>query len=248
MAARAAVGLLGWEARRAAAREAALTGTPGVVTSLVSTDEADVLRRRTGREVTWLPPAVGIPARPIDPADGLVFLGGLDYLPNLVALRCYRDEVLPHLDPADPRQVLHVVGHVPDSARAELDVPGIELHGFVDDLAAALRRTMMVAPLAAGGGVKLKVLDGMAHGLPVAGLPGAFEGLGLPPELRLHADDGRSLAGLIRELIDSPARCAALGLAAREFMVDNFSAAAAAARWRDVLDGLPASAGEQPAG
>ncbi|WP_409331699.1 glycosyltransferase [Trujillonella humicola] len=233
-AARAALLLLGWEARRMAARESAVTASAAAV-SLVSRTEAADLARHTGRPVEWLPPAVSVPEAPVTQRDGLVFLGGLDYLPNVQALRFYRDEVLPGLDPADPRHLLHVVGHCPDEIRAELDVPGIELHGYVEDLHAALHRRLLVAPLVAGGGVKLKVLDGMAHGLPVAGTPGAFEGLGLPDGLALQAADGPALGALVRELVADPARCREVGVRARAVVAEEFSAAAAARRWAGLL-------------
>jgi O-antigen biosynthesis protein len=189
--------------------------------------------------VTWLPPAVGLPDEPVPQSDGLVFLGGLDYLPNLQSLVFYRDSVLPHLDPEDPRHVLHVVGACPDDARARLDVPGIVLHGYVDDLAAALSRRVLVAPLVAGGGIKLKVLDGMAHGLPVVGTPAAFAGLPLPEELHRVAEDGPGLARLIREMVSDPALCAELGLLGRRFIGEHFVLRAASARWRELLAGLP---------
>ncbi len=233
-AARVAVRLLGWEARRMAVREQQVSASADAV-SLVSRSEAALLAGRTGRDVTWLPPAVRVPAEPAEPRDGLVFLGGLDYLPNLQALRFYRDEVLPRLDAGDPRHVLHVVGHCPDDVRAELDVPGIVLHGYADDLRAALGRRVLVAPLVAGGGVKLKVLDGMAHGLPVAGMPGAFEGLGLPDGLELRAEDGPGLAGLVRDLAADPERCRAVGLQARTVVARDFTTEAAARRWDDLL-------------
>ncbi len=235
--ARLAVRLLGWEARRAEGRELALTCS-SLVVSLVSRDEVRILRERTGRDIAWLPPATAVPARAVDRGDGLVFLGGLDYLPNLRALRLYRDDVLPHLDPDDPRQVLHVVGHAPDRVRAELDVPGIVVHGFADDLAGALSRSIMVAPLDDAGGIKLKVLEGMAHGLPVAGLPGAFEGLGLPADLRAQAKDGPHLAVVIRELLEDSDRCSALSRGGRAFVEADFSPAAAQKRWQAVLERL----------
>lgn len=236
-AARVATRLLGWEARRTAAREADVCARADAVT-LVSQDEAVQLAARTGRRVDWLPPAVRIPDAPVAPQDGLVFLGGLDYLPNVQALRWYRDDVLPHLDPMDERLVLHVVGHCPPDVRAELAVPGIEVHGYVDDLAAALSRRMLVAPLVAGGGIKLKVLDAMAHGLPVVGTPGAFEGTALPPEVSVCRIAGPALAAEIRALADDPARCRDLGAAAREHVRSHFDLGAATRRWGDLLDRL----------
>ncbi|MGY1846848.1 MULTISPECIES: glycosyltransferase [unclassified Blastococcus] len=238
VAARSAVALLGWESRRVAQRERTVAASVAAV-SLVSRSEAELLAERTRREVAWLPPAVPVPDQPVEPGDGLVFLGGLDYLPNVQALRFYRDEVLPHLDPGDPQQVLHVVGHCPDAVRAQLDVPGIVLHGYVDDLHAALGRRALVAPLVAGGGVKLKVLDGMAHGLPVVGTAGAFEGLGLPADVRLQADDPAELAALVRELVKDPEQCRQRGARSRAVVEESFSGRAAARRWSELLDRLP---------
>jgi glycosyltransferase involved in cell wall biosynthesis len=233
-AGRAATLLLGLEARRTARREVEVAHRAAAV-SLVARQEVDELARRSGRPVAWLPPAVGLPEDPAPQADGLVFLGGLDYLPNLQSLDWYRDEVLPHLDPADPRHVLHVVGACPEEARRRLDVPGMVLHGYVDDLAAALSRRVLVAPLVAGGGIKLKVLDGMAHGLPVVGTPAAFAGLPLPEELHLVAEDGAAFARLVRDLVDDPERCTELGRLGRDLVAEHFVLTAASRRWREVL-------------
>lgn len=242
VAGRLAVLMLGWESRRVAARELAVC-TSATAVSLVSHSEAHLLQQRAARHVAWLPPAVPIPPHPVEQNDGLVFLGGLDYLPNLQALRFYRDEVLPGLDPADPRHVLHVIGHCPENARKELDVPGIVLHGYVADLHVALSRRALVAPLVAGGGVKLKVLDGMAHGLPVVGMPGAFEGLGLPDDVGMRAESGKELAARVREAAADPARCRRLGLRSRSLVTENFSLGAATRRWAELLEGLFTRAG-----
>jgi hypothetical protein len=244
-AALAARALLGWEARRMAAREVEVARSTAAV-SLVARQEVVELQERAGVPVDWLPPAVSLPERPVDPRDGLVFLGGLDYLPNLQSLTWYRDEVLPHLDPTDPRHVLHVVGACPEAARRGLQVPGIVLHGYVNDLHAALGRRMLVAPLVAPGGIKLKVLDGLAHGLPVVGTPAAVAGLPLPDAARLVADDGPGLARLIHELAGDPGRCARVGLLGREVVAEHFVVSAAARRWQQVVDrllGQPADGG-----
>jgi hypothetical protein len=229
--------LLGWESRRIADRELMVCARASAV-SLVSRTEVDILQKRCGRQVAWLPPAVPIPDEPVEPHDGLIFLGGLDYLPNLQALRWYRNEVMPWLDADDPRHVLHVVGYSPESARRELDLPGIILHGYVDDLHAALSRRLLVAPLVVDGGIKLKVLEGMAQGLPVAGTPAAFTGLDLPDDVRLEAESGEKLADLVRRLVADPALCRSIGLRARKLVRTNYSLEAAMRRWSELLADL----------
>jgi len=238
-AAALAASLLGLEARRAAAREAQLASSAAAV-SLVSTEEADRLQRRTGRPVAWLPPAVDVPDEPVPAGDDLVFLGGLDYRPNADAVRVYRDEVLPGLRAALGGRTpqLHLVGHCPPELRGELEVPGVVVEGFVLDLRAALSRRALVAPLQDPGGVKLKVLDALAAGLPVVGTPQAFDGTGLPAELRHGAPDGAGLAQKVAEVVADDALRERLATGGRAHVARTFSPAAGAQRWGRLLDGL----------
>lgn len=244
--------VLGWEARRLAVREVQVARSRSAV-SLVSAEEASLLSRSAGRPVHWLPPSVDVPGSPVEHAPGLVFVGGLDYRPNLEALRHWRDQVAPHLPAGDERYLLHVVGHCPPALRGELDAPGLRAEGFLPDLRTALARQLMVAPLLDPGGVKLKVLDGMAHGLAVVGTPSAFEGLAAPPELRQEAPGGRAMAELVVELVRDTARREALQDAARAFASRSFGPQAAQRRWAELLEGLlggpaPGAADGRPSG
>ncbi|WP_194902652.1 glycosyltransferase [Quadrisphaera sp. INWT6] len=243
-AAALAASLLGFEARRAAAREGELARSAAAV-SLVSTEEAGRLQQRTGRPVAWLPPAVDVPDEPVPAGEGLLFLGGLDYRPNADAVRVYRDEVLPALRSAlgERTPELHLVGHCPPELRAELEVPGVVVEGFVPDLRAALSRRALVAPLQDPGGVKLKVLDALAAGLPVVGTPQAFDGTGLPADLRFGAPDGAGLARRAAEVVADDALRDRLAAGGRAHVARTFSPAAGAERWGRLLDGVTAGAG-----
>lgn len=75
---------------------------------------------------------------------------------------------------------LDVVGAVPDKLRAELEgsLRATRLLGFVDDPDTVFRHARMgVVPEVTGGGFKLKTLDYIFAGLPVAGLAPALEGV-----------------------------------------------------------------------
>jgi polysaccharide biosynthesis protein PslH len=106
---------------------------------------------------------------------------------------------------------LDVVGAVPDKLRAELEGNGLRatrLLGFVDDPATVFRTARMgVVPEATGGGFKLKTLDYIFGGLPVAGLTPALEGV--PEEVKRHLivrDDMDGLVEGICEVIGDDAR------------------------------------------
>ena len=69
---------------------------------------------------------------------------------------------------------LQMIGYCPDPVRDELTRPGLSFAGYVDDLEGELRQYRgFVAPITTGTGVKTKVLDAMAVGLPVVATPSA---------------------------------------------------------------------------
>jgi glycosyltransferase involved in cell wall biosynthesis len=101
---------------------------------------------------------------------------------------------------------LHVIGSVPEKLAREIraGARAVVLHGFVDDLQPHLDQARMaVVPEAIGGGFKLKILDYIFGGVPVATLSVATAGL--DAELRatmLCCNDPRSLVAAVCARID----------------------------------------------
>lgn len=114
-----------------------------------------------------------------DAADrsGLLFVGGFEHPPNVDAMQWFVNDVLPVVVAEQPDAVLHVVGSrmIPDIER--LAGPNVVIHGFVADLGPLQRSVRMsVAPLRFGAGVKGKVTQSLAVGLPVVGTSVSVEG------------------------------------------------------------------------
>ncbi|SFB64750.1 Glycosyltransferase involved in cell wall bisynthesis [Amycolatopsis marina] len=112
-------------------------------------------------------------------AGTLVFVGNLYYEPNARAVEAIRTTILPTLRTMETNTQVRVIGRGP----AELTRPaeGMTFTGRVDAINHALRdATVALAPLPAGSGAKIKVLDYMAAGLPVLGTTEAVTGL--PPD------------------------------------------------------------------
>ncbi|QUH05019.1 glycosyltransferase family 4 protein [Saccharopolyspora erythraea] len=109
-------------------------------------------------------------------AATLVFVGNLYYQPNARAVEAIRSVIMPALraDGLDVRA--RIVGRGP--AALTRGGQGIEFTGRVDTIDQALERTTLaLAPLTAGSGAKMKVLDYLAAGLPVLGTSEAVTGL-----------------------------------------------------------------------
>jgi GT2 family glycosyltransferase/glycosyltransferase involved in cell wall biosynthesis len=110
-----------------------------------------------------------------------VFVGSFAHAPNVDAAEWLLREIWPHAHAARPELRLHLVGaEAPPSLRALAAAPGVDLHGHVADLDALLDRCRVsVAPLRYGAGVKGKVNQALARGLPVVATECAAEGMQL---------------------------------------------------------------------
>jgi len=234
--------LLSHEARTLDRRELEVAREADAV-SLVAAAEANRLEQRAGVSVACLPMAVRIPENGADVAAGaagsVAFIGGLDYFPNEIAVRWFRTEVASRM--AHPPQfTLSVIGRAPDGVVAKLRSPAIRFLGYVDDVEAELRRhRAFVAPMVEGTGVKTKVLEAMAVGLPVVTTSAAVRGLGLDHGVHcLVADTGEEFLACIDRLARDEELAARVGAAGRDFVRRSFAPEIILRRWEMVLDNV----------
>lgn len=210
--------------------------------SLVSPDEAERFGRELGRPVFSLPMSVGaVDARwaPESAHGQPLFVGPLDYKPNLDALDYYQREIFPALQAAGAPSVLHHVGNAPERLRRLFKDQVVRFEGYVTDLAARLREAAcFVAPIVSGTGIKTKVLEAMAAGVPVVTTPEGVAGLQVA-----HGRDcfvcrrPADFAQALRALADR-GLATGLGENARRYVEDNFSLPVLRRRWATVLQEL----------
>jgi glycosyltransferase involved in cell wall biosynthesis len=132
----------------------------------------------------------------------LLFLGSLDWRPNLDGVRLLLDEVFPAVRAAEPDATLCLVGRNPprDLCRKAAALPGVELHGNVPDVRPFLAESVaLVVPLRIGGGSRLKILEALAAGVPVVSTRVGAEGLHLEPGRHLEVVE--DIADLAADLV-----------------------------------------------
>src|SRR5699024_4735168 len=88
----------------------------------------------------------------------IMFVGGFDHHPNRDAAVWLANEIMPVVWRTHPETVVHIVGSNPTDEVVSLHGAGVEVHGWVADLAGLYRAMrVVVAPLRFGAGVKGKV-------------------------------------------------------------------------------------------
>jgi glycosyltransferase involved in cell wall biosynthesis len=157
----------------------------------------------------------GVDTGQFQPSDSLreprtlLFLGSLEWRPNLDGVARLLDTVFPVVRRHEPDARLLIVGrNPPPSLRAAVSaVPGAELHANVADVRPFLARsTMMVVPLRIGGGSRLKILEALATATPVVSTRVGAEGLHLEAGRHLVVvEDVEELAEAIVQAIRDPA-------------------------------------------
>lgn len=112
-----------------------------------------------------------------DPGE-IVFVGGLNWFPNLDGLEYFANEILPILRRMNVTVPIRWIGIATPALQAQYAKSGIELTGFVDDIRPFLARAAcVVVPLRVGGGTRLKVLDAWASGKAMVSTRIGAEGL-----------------------------------------------------------------------
>ncbi|MDE2370336.1 MAG: TIGR03087 family PEP-CTERM/XrtA system glycosyltransferase [Burkholderiales bacterium] len=236
-------GLMSWVYRREARTLLALERSMSQaydVTSFISDADADLYRRlapESAARVRVIPN--GVDTDYYDPdlaheppyaagAETVVFVGAMDYWPNVDAVRWFADEVLPLLRHERPAAEFWIVGSKPTNEVKQLaERPGVHVTGRVPDVRPYVAHAgAVVAPLRVARGTQNKVLEAYAMARRVALTSAAANGLRPDPFIAADThDEPAALAGAVARALAAPPRHAA----ARDYVMRNFSWASACA-------------------
>jgi glycosyltransferase involved in cell wall biosynthesis len=156
----------------------------------------------------------------------ILYLGALDWRPNLDAVRVLLDYVFPAVRAHEPEARLDIVGRNPPAwlATRAANQAGVALHADVPDVRPYLAASGMLAvPLRIGGGSRLKILEALAAGLPVVSTRVGAEGLRLVPDNHLTlVSDAVEMASALVACIRYPNCVAAQAAAGRAHVLAEY--------------------------
>jgi glycosyltransferase involved in cell wall biosynthesis len=212
-------------------------------TLVVSTDEKELLEALApGARIALLPNIHDAdPTQSgFDERSGLLFVGNMKHQPNADAVTWFVDEVLPLIHSHRPDVQLHLVGSRMTPEIEGLDGDAVRVHGWVPDLRSQYEaRRLAVAPVRYGAGMKGKVTDALAHGLPVVSTSIGVEGMPADVQaLSWVADDAEAFAEQVLRSYDDVERWQEVHATAPEVVAAHYGNEAVCALLRDVLSGL----------
>lgn len=157
--------------------------------------------------------------------DIIMFLGKMDYEPNITAVSHFVKNVFPELKNNHPHLKFIIVGAKPTKGIQELSqFDGIDVTGFVESTEPYFQdATIVIAPMLSGAGVQNKIIQAMSYGCCVATTDIGAEGLTLQGnDLEILNTDKEWISGLTDLLSDKEKR-KKIGMNARQTIQNTLS-------------------------
>ena len=107
-----------------------------------------------------------------------LFLGSLEWQPNVQGLMWFLENVWPAIHEKFPNATFHVAGKNPPEWLQKLEIQGMKFYGMVEDAAQFLNSGhFLIVPLLSGGGMRLKIVEAMANGKCIVSTKIGAEGI-----------------------------------------------------------------------
>lgn len=218
----------GWACRQAAA-----------VLAVSEADKAALQAVAGNVPIDVVPIAIDVAGQPmIERADrprAALSVATMFWPPNVDGVCWFGREVYPQIVQAQPDAPFYVIGARPAAAVQSLAAQqrGIVVTGYVQDLKPYQQQTAaFVVPLRSGSGMRVKILEAFAQGLPVVSTTIGYEGIAADPNQHLLvADTPRGFADAVLSLVREPERGRQLAQAARRLAEQRYD-------WRAVCPAL----------
>jgi len=224
--------LLSWNQQRLERFEMKTVQSSDLVLAVSEEDRSAFAGFGAGSQVKVLENGVDIdffqPCTGAGEGENLVFVGSMDYKPNIGGIEYFLDEILPLIRVSHPNATLTIVGKDPSASlinRARTREKGVVVTGTVPDVRPYLEKAALcVVPLKVGGGTRLKVLEGFAMGKAVVSTTLGCEGIDCVNRQHLLIADGPpDFARAVVSLLDQNEQRITLGRNARLLAEEKYS-------------------------
>ncbi len=219
--------------------EIAMVRASDLTIAVTAEERAQILGAVPDARVLVIPTIHAVSERvpPVEGRKDVLFVGGFEHPPNADAVTYLVREVMPHVWQQRADVSVTIVGGSAPPAVEGLASSRVHIKGWVADLEPILQsaRTMVV-PVRYGAGVKGKITQGLAAGLPVVTTRVGAEGLdGQDGKNMLIGDDPHALAERIVKVVEDDELWRMLSLGGRELITEKCSPQVLDERLRELL-------------
>lgn len=209
--------------------------------TVVSRDDEFALEQAAGTSLRTLEIPIAIDAHQLafEPrmpeARHVLSVATMFYPPNVEGVQWFATEAFPRVRAVLPETEFFIVGSRPPTHIQQLatTTSGIEVTGYVQDLQPLLRKAaVLVVPLHSGSGMRVKILEAFARGIPVVSTTVGVEGIDARPEEHLLVGDTpEAFASAVVRLLREPETADRIARAARALVEQRYD-------WRNALSPL----------
>ncbi len=163
---------------------------------------------------------------PLNPPQdvSLFHLGAMDWEPNIEGLTWFIENIWPHIHQHFPQLKLNLAGRNMPDKFIQLQVPGVQVIGEVEDAHGFMsQHAIMVVPLLSGGGIRVKIIEGMALGKAI--VSSTIGAIGIEDhhtESLKIADSVQEWINALEPLVSNTEEVKIQGQKARAFAESNF--------------------------
>ncbi len=217
-------------------------GLADVIAAITDRDAETIRRLVPGVPVETIPAAVDLDRFTFHgpnerEKNSLILLGGMNWAPNRDAAIWFANDILPLVRREFPNVVCHLIGSDPPMGSLPPSSDHFRIEGYVNDILPYYRNVSVgLIPLRVGGGMRVKMVEMMASGLPIVSTSIGAEGnRAVPGKHYLAADSAESFAQAVVQLLQDRSEQERLANAGRTFIEENYSVAEVGRRFEKLL-------------
>lgn len=215
------------QSRETKRRELEMYRKADIILTVTEEDKRVLLMEDAQLDVSVVSNIHPLPERLVPRAErrDLLFVGGFSHTPNVDAVLYFCREIFPLVKNRLPQTKLFVVGNSPPLEIVALASDNLIVTGYVPHLTPYLESALVsIAPLRFGSGMKGKIGEAMAYGLPVVTTGVGAEGMRLTDGVdAMIANSPHDFAERVIRLMEDPALWGAIAKSAFRRVVDEWS-------------------------
>ncbi|MCF6169483.1 MAG: glycosyltransferase family 4 protein [Bacteroidales bacterium] len=155
--------------------------------------------------------------------NALFHIGSMNWIPNEEGIRWFLDEVWPLVNANLPDLKVYLAGREMPDWLVKLKTPNVVVVGEVPDAGQfILSKTISIAPLFSGSGIRIKIIESMALGKAVVSTKVGAEGIHYTDGQNIMiADTAEDFYRTVKSLYENPSRSKEIGSNARQLILEK---------------------------